>query len=316
MRDNKTAAGGSQKYLTNAVKRRRNDFGSPGRSSAAADTMKLELATRNQEAEMVRLRGREVTLMHRISELEEKLEDLKGCIRAPDSETANRITIYNLKRKLEAKDNLIGVFKALETDKLAFEATSIRTEFNRLYLTVYDTAGEICDLSSNDDLPKQWSEISQLSDSWARRVGGTDISDLLANAKKVEIPKFQLVASILTAGIFHLVFESAFPEILAIESPLLDQYRKLIAGSGGGELLLKIDLAATKSLFSDPNVKRQLISEKAKWLCSLMLEGLNCFIPLESRRMTEKSSSSSLGKGGDGFGESRKSFVRGVEYEG
>jgi hypothetical protein len=102
-------------------------------------------------------------------------------------------------------------------------------------------------LSSSDDLPEQLSEISELSDSWARRVGGTDISDLLANAKKVEIPKFQLVASILTAGIFDLVFKSAFPEILAIESPLLDQYRKLIAGSGQNILPFVKTKTLTKS---------------------------------------------------------------------
>ncbi|RYC81065.1 hypothetical protein BFJ63_vAg16040 [Fusarium oxysporum f. sp. narcissi] len=247
MRNNQTMTGGSQEYLENGVKRRRTDPGSPGRSGAATDSL-LELAPSNQEAEQLKQRGLVVTLLNRISNLQKELDNLNECIRAPDSEQANlRITISNLKRKLEAQDDLIGDLKALETDRLAFETTPIRTEFNRLYLTVYDMAGEICDLSSNDDLPKQWSEISQLSDSWARRVGGTDISDLLANAKKVEIPKFQLVASILTAGIFHLVFESAFPEILSIESPLLDQYRKLIAGSGQSILPFVKTKTLTKS---------------------------------------------------------------------
>ncbi|KAF5974085.1 hypothetical protein FBULB1_7917 [Fusarium bulbicola] len=174
---------------------------------------------------------------------------------------------------LQVQNRSRAVFEALKSNRLAFETTSIETEFNGLYLGVYDTAGGICDLSSSDDLPKQLPDISELSDMWARRVGGTGFSNLVASAKKVKTAKMQLVASTLTAGVFDLVFQSTFPDILAIESPMLAEYRKVVAGLGGRELLLKIDRAAIKSLFSDPN-------------------SLQYFIPLESRSITQRPQSS------------------------
>ncbi|KAF5988554.1 hypothetical protein FBULB1_1430 [Fusarium bulbicola] len=244
----KLVTGSSQRYSRNSVKRRCDDVGSPCRSSAAADNMMLELATPSQEAEIIRLRAREVRLMGRIEELEEELDDVKACIRAPGSEQAMlRTTISNLQRMLQVHNRSIDDFKALETDSLAFQRTPIKAQFNCLYLGVYDTAGGICDLSSSDDLPEKLSDISELSDIWARRAGGAGFSDLVVSAEKVKVPKMQLLASIQTAGIFHLVFESAFPDILAIESPMLDQYRKIIAGAGQNILPFVKTWTLTKS---------------------------------------------------------------------
>lgn len=195
-----------------------------------------ELASlRSAEAELLKQKGRVVSLIGQVSKLQYELDDLlaRQRTRATGSEQAAlRTTIFNLKQKVDARDLLVHCFEALETDNVAFAVTSFKQECNGLYLNLDDTGALICNLSPDDSLPGQPSEFSELSHNWARRLTGRDMSGLLAHAQNVKITKNKLVASLLAVGIFEIVFEPAFPEILWIESPLFQQYRNLIATSG------------------------------------------------------------------------------------
>ncbi|RKK76787.1 hypothetical protein BFJ69_g6736 [Fusarium oxysporum] len=252
-----------------------------------------ELASlRKAEAELLRQKGRVVSLIGQVSKLQYELDDLlaRQRTRETGSEQATlRTTIFNLKQKAGARDHLLSCFKALKTDNVAFAGTSFKQECNGLYLDLDDTGASICNLSPNDNLPEQPSEFSELLNSWARRLSGRDMSGLLNHAQKVKIPKNKLLACLLAVGIFQLVFEPAFPEILCIESPLLHQYRNLIATSAGTKILRTLDLAATQSLFANLHVKEELISDKSSSLCALILSSLNCFMPPASYDMTERS---------------------------
>ncbi|KAG7408822.1 hypothetical protein Forpe1208_v012479 [Fusarium oxysporum f. sp. rapae] len=251
-----------------------------------------ELASlRKAEAELLKQKGRVVSLIVEVSKLQYELDDLlaRQRTRATGSEQAAlRTTIFNLKQKVDARDHLFDCFEALETDNIAFAVTSFKQECNGLYLNLDDTGASICDLSPNDDLPGQQSEFSELSHSWARQLSGTDMSGLLNHAQNVKIPKNKLLACLLAVGTFQLVFEPAFPKILCIESPLFQQYRNLIATSAGTKILRTLDLAATQSLLTNLAVKEELISDKSSWLCTLMLTSLNCFMPSASHDVAER----------------------------
>ncbi|EXK25566.1 hypothetical protein FOMG_17785 [Fusarium oxysporum f. sp. melonis 26406] len=251
-----------------------------------------ELASlRKAEAELLKQKGRVVSLIVEVSKLQYELDDLlaRQRTRATGSEQAAlRTTIFNLKQKVDARDNLLDCFEALETDNIAFAVTSFKQECNGLYLNLDDTGASICDLSPNDDLPGQQSEFSELSHSWARQLSGTDMSGLLNHAQNVKIPKNKLLACLLAVGTFQLVFEPAFPKIFCIESPLFQQYRNLIATSAGTKILRTLDLAATQSLLTNLAVKEELISDKSSWLCTLMLTSLNCFMPSASHDVAER----------------------------
>ncbi|KAF5591746.1 hypothetical protein FPCIR_6026 [Fusarium pseudocircinatum] len=208
---------------------------------AQAPPTSSELANlRKAEAELLKQKGRVVSLIGQVSKLQYELDDLLGRqrIRATGSDQATlRTTIFNLQRQAGARDHLSKCFKALETDNVAFAGTSFKQECNDLYLNLDDTGASICDLSPDDSLPGQSSEFSELSHSWARRLSGEDMGGLLAHAQNTKITKNKLLACLLAVGIFKAVFEPAFPDILCIDSPLFQQYRSLIATSGQNILL-------------------------------------------------------------------------------
>jgi len=52
-----------------------------------------------------------------------------------------------------------------------------------------------------------------------------------------------------------------------------------------------------RSLLSDKDLKKGIISERSEWLSSLMLQSLSCFLPPESRDITQRSSPSDQEKG-------------------
>ncbi|KAH7250365.1 uncharacterized protein BKA55DRAFT_690597 [Fusarium redolens] len=162
-------------------------------------------------------------------------------------------------------EQLVDDLEALKSDKFAFPKSSLQEECERLYQDMNTSISSfICDLSPNEDLPKLRSGFSQLSQSWARRLFGSDMSVLLTHAHKAEIPKCKVVAAVITAGIFELVFESEFPEMLSIESPFFTEFRRLVSISGGRSKSRNIELAAIKSVFANDEVKKKLIHEKAK----------------------------------------------------
>ncbi|SCB65988.1 unnamed protein product [Fusarium graminearum] len=235
---------------------------------------------RKAEVELLKQKGCVATLMNQVSELQNEINELFEIQRTPVAEQMHlRRNISNLKRKLEARDDLLDGFSALETDCLAFANISLKEECYGLNQNVLDTASQICELDPKENLPEPGSEFSELSQSWARRLIGTDMDGLLAYAQEADIPKSELLGCLLAAGFFELVFESDFPDILGIESPLLQEYRRLLATSFEGKLLQKFDLVATKSLLCKSDLRKHLMSEKTSSLCDLVLQSLDSFIP-------------------------------------
>ncbi|KAF9772375.1 hypothetical protein IL306_009923 [Fusarium sp. DS 682] len=257
----------------------------------AAFIASMQTDIRNLKAELVKARGREITLLNHIFKLEKEKRHREERDRIKGSDvTMLKNSMFRYKVQIESQNNLIDDFKALETDTLAFPRSSFEKDCNALYEDIStEIANFICNLSINDDLPEQQSGFPPLIDSWARKVCDADMGGILVHAHKVNIPKTKLVASVLTAGISELVFESVFPEILAVESPLFTEYKRIIRYSAGRKIARNIDLSGKKNVFFNANVKEDEVSNKAKWLCSVMLQSLDLFLPLESRDMIERS---------------------------
>lgn len=72
---------------------------------------------------------------------------------------------------------------------------------------------------------------------------------------------------------------------------------KLTRDAGGQQVLRKLDLIAIKSLTSEKDLMNNVILEKTKWLGPLLLGALNCFLPLESRDISQRLSRSQVEKG-------------------
>ncbi|EWY80696.1 hypothetical protein FOYG_16625 [Fusarium oxysporum NRRL 32931] len=252
-----------------------------------------EVRLRQSEADLLKQKSYSMTLENRISELERINNDLKHCNRSAQGnhgvEIRLREEISRYKIRLEREGLLMKNYKELEADRLGFLNTSLRADYGKLHSNIRDTSSRICRLSSDDTLPEQRTGFSQLADNWARRIGRPDLSSLLDHCETAQIPKKVILAALLAAGIFELVLEQVFPTFLAADSPLLDQYRKHIETESGWNALQRLDIISIKSLVSDQHVKKRILSERSNRLSSLMLQNLSCFLPLESRDITQRS---------------------------
>lgn len=187
---------------------------------------------RNAETELERQRGYIFTLATRLSESQREVHrlqsDRRAEILAQNSEAILQEEISICRRKYEDLYHQIQHFKALEADKLAFSESTLSKDFKLLYYDTNSTSGVVCDMSLSDSLPEQQLNFPQFADVWARNISGGDLSSLLSYSQEENIPKHKLLAALITAGMFEFVFEPVFPSVLAVESPLLDQYRKQI----------------------------------------------------------------------------------------
>ncbi|TVY69283.1 hypothetical protein Focb16_v000165 [Fusarium oxysporum f. sp. cubense] len=262
--------------------------------SQAQSSSSMEVRLRQSEADLLKQKSYSVTLENRISELERINSDLKHCISRASSaqgihgeEARLREVISSLKEKLGREGLLMKSYKDLDADRLGFLNTSLQAEYGKLHSNIRDTSSRICHLSLDDTLPEQRTGFAHLANNWARRIVGHDLGSLLGHCESAQIPKRFILASLLAAGVFELVLEEVFPAFLAADSPLLDQYRKHIETESGWKALQRLDVVSIKSLLSGKDVKNGIISEKSEWLSSLMLQNLSCFLPLESRDITQ-----------------------------
>lgn len=71
------------------------------------------------------------------------------------------------------------------------------------------------------------------SESWMRRAAHCSLDQFLSSlAMDTSVSEFHIIRALAAAGISNLVFESRFPDLVARESPMLDQYRKHILARG------------------------------------------------------------------------------------
>ncbi|KAG7423423.1 hypothetical protein Forpi1262_v015432 [Fusarium oxysporum f. sp. raphani] len=279
--------------------------------SQSQSNSSTEVRLRQSEADLLKQKSYSVTLENRMSELKRRNSDLEHCISLASSaqgnhreETRLRQVISSLKDKLDRQRLLTKTYDDLEADRLGFLNTSLQAEYGNLHSNIRDTSSAICHLSRDDTIPEQRTGFSHSANNWATRIGGCDLGSLLYHCEAAQIPKKVILVSLLAAGIFELALEKVFPEFLAADSPLLDQYRKhietqgkhsvLVAQSranrpGGWKGLRLLDVISIKSLLSDKHVKKANLSEKSEWLSCLMLQNLSCFLPLESRDITQRS---------------------------
>ncbi len=109
----------------------------------------------------------------------------------------------------------------------------IRQEFYVLASLVRDACSS---LLLRDSLPSSDSLVctDERDDlrAWLHQVAGSSFAMLRSRVSCQEISGLELLHSVVAAGICSLVFDSAFPDFMPTESPLLDQYRRHILAKG------------------------------------------------------------------------------------
>ncbi|RSL46161.1 hypothetical protein CEP53_010443 [Fusarium sp. AF-6] len=240
--------------------------------------------------EVLKLKGHNLTLQNRVSVLEtdhaeirhlresEKGDDIKYCTRM----------IYILEKRNKAKSTHSRNVKDFQAGRRRLPESTIMQEYTALYSSIINESQAFCE---DDESPRirNNNEDAHPARGWAMTASGWDLYPLLCYYNTEAIPSSRLVAALVGAGIFDLVFERAFPDVLGVESPLMDGYRRHILVKDGLEALHMADLAALES-FTQRDVdgkarlKNQMIEEKAEHLSKFMLQSLSFCITAWNRQ--------------------------------
>ncbi|KAJ4321514.1 hypothetical protein N0V84_005317 [Fusarium piperis] len=232
------------------------------------------------QAELLKLKGHNFALQNRVSELEMDHTEIRRFRESADGdiEYCTR-TVHYLEKQLETMSAHLHNVADSETGRLGLPTSTIAQEYKVLYLDVLDASQTFCEDHSSPRISTN-AETAHPVRVWARKASGRDFDPLLCHYNIQTVPNSRLVVALIGAGLFDLVFERAFPEILSAESPLTNGYRRHILTKDGSDALRLADLAALESLTqgdraSKDRLKERMIDEKAKHLSEFMLQSLS-----------------------------------------
>ncbi|RSM15779.1 hypothetical protein CDV31_004880 [Fusarium ambrosium] len=207
-------------------------------------------------------------------------DDIKYCTRM----------ISILEKRNKARSTHSRNVKDFQAGRRGLPESTIMQEYTALYSSIINESQAFCE---DDEGPRirNNNEDAHPARGWAMTASGWDLYPLLCYYNTEAIPSSRLVAALVGAGIFDLVFERAFPDVLSVESPLMDGYRRHILVKDGPEALHMADLAALES-FTQRDVdgkarlKKQMIEDKAEHLSKFMLQSLSFCITAQNHQAT------------------------------
>ncbi|KAI8717212.1 hypothetical protein NCS52_00796300 [Fusarium sp. LHS14.1] len=261
---------------------------SPSPTSSTGPIEKPSDNTATLQDEVLKLKGHNLTLQNRVSELETDHAEMRHLRESTngDIDYCNRM-IYILEKRNKAMSTHSGSFEYSKAQRLGLPESTIMQQYRDLYVCILNEAQAF---SQGENPPKisNNNENTHPARGWAIKASGWDLYPLLCHYVSEEIPNSRLVAALVGAGVFDLVFERAFPAVLGVESPLMNGYRRHILAKDGCEALHMADLAALECLThrdtdGKDRLKEQMIEEKVKHLSEFMLQSLNFCITAESQ---------------------------------
>lgn len=183
-----------------------------------------------------------MTLSNRLSAAQTELEELQSSILAAtsqrnDGDILGTLRYENsvLKKQANETRRQRQDFSKAKNDSLRPPVSEIQEEFDKIKV---DVAGACSSLDITTTLPADIdvTESDNISlGQWAQRVTQCSYSQFLASALSNGVSELQVIRSLSAVGLCELVFESpVFSQLMAMESPLLDQYRKQIQIQGIG----------------------------------------------------------------------------------
>lgn len=136
-----------------------------------------------------------------------------------------------LKGQLEQMTSQRQIIAKAETNSLRPSDRAIWQELELIATDIKDACSSVEITIPTASITTQSNSTRQETtetDSWARRAARCSFNQFLSSAADTDVSSLHIVRALAAAGISDLVFESKFPDFLARESPILDQYRNHI----------------------------------------------------------------------------------------
>ncbi|KAK2601846.1 hypothetical protein QQS21_004629 [Conoideocrella luteorostrata] len=239
-------------------------------SRMTAQILEVESKLERTETELLKQQASVFTLRNKLYEKQRELEDMRSCSQSGVAEDQFKLQqrICSLQARHEARGRLLDNLKDLKRERICVRLRNIQQEYSALYQEIYDFCSFISDLDTNAaDLSRQQAHQHEPAQVWAKTVSNWTLD----------------------AAIFELVFEPIFPNILALDSPLLHQYRKYIFTTAGCQVLRQSDLAALQGLTSEEYFKSEILPEKSESLARVIGQSLQLLLPSKEKYKSDGS---------------------------
>ncbi|KAK4240613.1 hypothetical protein C8A03DRAFT_31320 [Achaetomium macrosporum] len=235
--------------------------------------LEQKLAAKDEELQVILRENMEqkhyiFTLSNRLSAAEFECEQIRDSAKKAAEYSSDvlmqrdlRYENSVLKGQLERMTRQRQVIAQVDTNSLKPSDRTIWQEFELIATDLKDACSSV-----EITVPTSSPTTNGETDSWAQRVAHCTFSQLLTGAIDTDVSEFHLVRALAAAGISDLVFESSFPDFLARESPILDQYRNHILAKAGPQTLYQLDVLACKSVMSEAYYQTHILQASAKTL--------------------------------------------------
>ena len=182
------------------------------------------------------------TLSSRLWHAEVEIKEIRHCARAAEHflddikmQQAVRYENSTLKDQLEKLLSYRQDLAKVETDSLGLSRKTLRKKFEFLSIDIKDACSSV-DITTpfsakaaNDEAGDSYAAV----EAWIQRATpGCSFKELVSSVLEAGGSELDVARFAAAAGMCELVFDSQFPDFLAKESPLLDQYRRQVLTGG------------------------------------------------------------------------------------
>ena len=179
------------------------------------------------------------TLSDRLSAANAEVQSIRHSARAADQHKNNfsmqrdlRYEVSYLRDRIDKmrsqQQRLVNVTGA---SSLGPSDVDIREAFALIHDEIQDASSSI-DIRRDMEINVQALVQNESLNNWAQHLGYESLGGLVSSLPENGMSELEVVGSLAAVGICQLVFQSSFPDCLARESPLLDQYRTAILTQG------------------------------------------------------------------------------------
>lgn len=176
--------------------------------------------------QVLKLKGHNLTLQNRVSELETEHEEIRHLRKSTKSDIDYCTRMLNtLEKRIKAMSAHSGNVEYSNAPRSGLPESTIVQDYQDLYHDILNEAQAFSQGDNSANISND-SRNAHPARGWAMKTSGWDLHVLLCHYMSTNIPSSRLVAALVAAGIFDLVFERTFPDVLGIESPLMNGYRR------------------------------------------------------------------------------------------
>ncbi|KAH8900615.1 hypothetical protein GQ53DRAFT_740611 [Thozetella sp. PMI_491] len=244
-----------------------------------------DLRLQGAEATVARQRNLILSLSNQLSIMEERYKTFESLSRSAKSHQDQSAMLTDLlgqnaslRRQLADNASYKEYVQSIDEGRFGMRSSEIRHGFSLLERHVADGCSSLNLQQSLPNLDLCRAGQRCALNEWANRVAGLDYDQLCSHVLDGENPEFELFRSFVAAGLCSLVFESAFPDLVAAESPLLHWYRRVILAKDGPRTLQRIDLRSNQSLIETECFMSKLIEDESRELSCRLIASLSSFL--------------------------------------